>query len=440
MSKRDLVFRVLDQKPAERVPVGFWFHFAEPDRLLDYSPETIEANRSGHLRFIREFEPDILKIMTDGFFIYPNETLKALTAPADLDRVEATHPTKWIDDQVALARELVEAYGREAAIFFNIFSPSTHIMFQSRAWKKPLLTQETLLRKNPEGYAHALGEIAKDLGELIRRVIGEAGVDGIYLSVRSVANIPAADYARYIAPSELALLSAANEYNRTLAEQPLNLEPTEAEMADYLAVLPGDDGIMGHISIPNIGVELMIYHTVEEPVLQVGAGHLPGTSLPVGGKGTHCALSGHTGLTTAALFTNLDRLEVGDYFYLTVLDDVLTYQIEDISVVLPWELDSLAVDPERDLCTLITCTPYGINSHRLLVTGTRVPTPRQKNDDGSYGSYTIYTPVHDRTDPSLAEWMALAGTVILAAALIFWIVKLIRKHKRGENDHETQSI
>ena len=236
------------------------------------------------------------------------------------------------------------------------------------------------------------------------------------------------------------LLSAANEYNRTLAEQPLNLEPTEAEMADYLAVLPGDDGIMGHISIPNIGVELMIYHTVEEPVLQVGAGHLPGTSLPVGGKGTHCALSGHTGLTTAALFTNLDRLEVGDYFYLTVLDDVLTYQIEDISVVLPWELDSLAVDPERDLCTLITCTPYGINSHRLLVTGTRVPTPRQKNDDGSYGSYTIYTPVHDRTDPSLAEWMALAGTVILAAALIFWIVKLIRKHKRGENDHETQSI
>ncbi len=216
MSKRDLVFRVLDQKPAERVPVGFWFHFAEPDRLLDYSPETIEANRSGHLRFIREFEPDILKIMTDGFFIYPNETLKALTAPADLDRVEATHPTKWIDDQVALARELVEVYGREAAIFFNIFSPSTHIMFQSRAWKKPLLTQETLLRKNPEGYAHALGEIAKDLGELIRRVISEAGVDGIYLSVRSVANIPAADYARYIAPSELALLSAANalsDYN-----------------------------------------------------------------------------------------------------------------------------------------------------------------------------------------------------------------------------------
>ena len=216
MSKRELVFRVLDQKPAERVPVGFWFHFASPDKLQDYSPETIEVNRTGHLRFIREFAPDILKIMTDGFFIYPNETLASLTTPADLDRVEASHPAQWIDDQVALAKELVEVYGKEAATFYNIFSPSTHILFQSRAWRNPLLTQERLLRENPEGYAHALGEIAKDLSELIRRVISEAGVDGIYLSVRSIANVPTADYARYIAPSELTLLSDANalsDYN-----------------------------------------------------------------------------------------------------------------------------------------------------------------------------------------------------------------------------------
>ena len=246
-------------------------------------------------------------------------------------------------------------------------------------------------------------------------------------------------------PAEKAwLLTRARAYNADLLAHPTGLEPDEAHMAEYMAQLPGDDGIMGHISIPNIGVELMIYHTVEEPVLQVGVGHLPGTSLPVGGPGTHCCLSGHTGLTTANLFTNLDQLVLGDYFYITVLDDVLTYQIDEISVVEPWEVGTLGIDPDKDLCTLITCTPYGINSHRLLVTGHRVLTPREMNEDGSYGSYTIYQPVEDRVGLSLADWLALAGCLVLAVAG-FVTVRRIRKKRRArrmagkeKDEHETE--
>ena len=247
-------------------------------------------------------------------------------------------------------------------------------------------------------------------------------------------------------PEERArLLAEAEEYNEMLRQRPLRIRQTEEQMADYLARFNvGDDGIIGHLTIPCIDVDLMIYHTVEEPVLQVGVGHLPGTSLPVGGPGTHCCLSGHTGLTTANLFTNLDQLVLGDYFYITILDDVLTYQIDDISVVEPWEVGALGIDPDKDLCTLITCTPYGINSHRLLVTGHRVPTPREMNEDGSYGSYTIYHPVENRVGLSLADWLALAGCLVLAVAG-FVTVRRIRKKRRArrtagkeKDEHETE--
>lgn len=241
-----------------------------------------------------------------------------------------------------------------------------------------------------------------------------------------------------MSPEEKArLLAQARDYNARLLAHPTGLEPPPEHMAEYMQMLPGEDGVMGHISIPNIDVELMVYHTVEEPVLQVGAGHLPGTSLPVGGPGTHCCLSGHTGLTTASLFTNLDQLVVGDYFYLTVLDDVLTYQIHDISVVEPWEVASLTIEPDRDLCTLITCTPYGINSHRLLVSGHRVPTPREKKEDGSYGSYTIYEPAPDRSGLSLAEWLALAGCVVLGTAAVVLVLRLRKRKRRASAEKET---
>ena len=131
-------------------------------------------------------------------------------------------------------------------------------------------------------------------------------------------------------------------------------------------------GIMGYVSIPKLGVELPVYHGVSAEVLNIACGHLEGTSLPIGGESTHCVLSAHRGLPHAKLFTELDKMEVGDTFQLTVLDRTLTYQVDRITVVRPDEVNDVRILPGEDLCTLLTCTPYGINSHRLLVRGTRI--------------------------------------------------------------------
>ncbi len=133
-----------------------------------------------------------------------------------------------------------------------------------------------------------------------------------------------------------------------------------------------DNGVMGYIEIPKISVSLIIYHTIEENVLQKGIGHVPETHLPVGGKNTHCVLAGHTGLPSAKLLTNIDHLKLGDRFYIHVLNEVLEYKIDDISVVEPDEVSRLNVISGKDCVTLVTCTPYGVNSHRLLVRGVRV--------------------------------------------------------------------
>jgi len=133
-----------------------------------------------------------------------------------------------------------------------------------------------------------------------------------------------------------------------------------------------DNGVMGYIEIPKISVSLIIYHTIEENVLQKGIGHVPETHLPVGGKNTHCVLAGHTGLPSAKLLTNIDHLKVGDRFYVHVLNEVLEYKIDDVSVVEPDEVSRLNVISGKDCVTLVTCTPYGVNSHRLLVRGVRV--------------------------------------------------------------------
>ena len=133
-----------------------------------------------------------------------------------------------------------------------------------------------------------------------------------------------------------------------------------------------NNGIMGYIEIPKISVSLVIYHTIEENVLQRGIGHVPESHLPVGGISTHCILAGHTGLPSAKLLTNIDHLDIGDSFYIHVLDEVLEYRIDDISVVEPDEVSRLNVISGKDCVTLVTCTPYGVNSHRLLVRGVRM--------------------------------------------------------------------
>ena len=131
------------------------------------------------------------------------------------------------------------------------------------------------------------------------------------------------------------------------------------------------DGIMAYIKIPKIDINLPIYHSVDSAVLQVAIGHLEGSSLPVGGEGVHTVLSGHRGLTSAKLFTHLDELEIGDAFSITVLGETLNYTIDNIDTVLPEEMDGLAIEEDKDYCTLVTCTPYGVNTHRLLVRGVR---------------------------------------------------------------------
>ena len=166
----------------------------------------------------------------------------------------------------------------------------------------------------------------------------------------------------------------AEAYNQELLSNPARYHLSHSQMQRYLSLLDiGKTGMMGHIEIEKLGVDLPIYHGTEDSVLQVGAGHVPGSSLPTGGAGTHTILSGHRGLPSAKLFTNLDELEEGDRFVLHVLDRDLAYQVDQIRVVEPKELSNLKIIPGQDYATLVTCTPYAINTHRLLVRGHRVP-------------------------------------------------------------------
>ena len=165
----------------------------------------------------------------------------------------------------------------------------------------------------------------------------------------------------------------ARQYNEELPHKKDRYQMTEEEEEEYEAQLNvAGNGIMGYIEIPRIKCSLPVYHGTDEAILQVGAGHLEGASLPIGGPDTHVAISGHRGLTSATLFSNLNKLAIGDEFYLHVLNKSMRYQVREINTVLPDEMELLGIDEGKDLCTLITCTPYGVNSHRLLVQGERM--------------------------------------------------------------------
>lgn len=169
------------------------------------------------------------------------------------------------------------------------------------------------------------------------------------------------------------ILAAAHDFNasRLTEGTSFSMSPEQKELyPDLLNV--GGDGIIGYIEIPSIGVALPIYHGTEERILQVAVGHLDWSSFPIGGESTHSVLSGHRGLPSARLFTDLDDLREGDLFMIRVLGELLTYEVDQILIVDPTDVDSLKVEQGKDLCTLVTCTPYGINTHRLLVRGHRV--------------------------------------------------------------------
>lgn len=222
-------------------------------------------------------------------------------------------------------------------------------------------------------------------------------------------------------------LQECRDYNRGLLQggvlltDPFDMSQLDPSALPYAGLLNVDEeGGMAYLRIPAIDVELMIYHGTEEEVLQKGVGHLQGSSLPVGGAGTHCVLSAHTGLNDKKLFTDLDQLENGDLFYIHVLGEILAYQVDQIRVVLPEETEDLKINTREDYVTLVTCTPYGINTHRLLVRGTRVP----------------YEEEREQSDGALRKgnWLeqyrlaAFAGlSVVLAAAAGVFLWRRVRK-------------
>lgn len=218
------------------------------------------------------------------------------------------------------------------------------------------------------------------------------------------------------------VLEAARQYNETLLGQSNRYILGDAALEAYEELLNvGGNGIMGYIEIPSIDCTLSIYHTASEAVLQTGVGHIPGSSLPVGGVGTHTVLSGHRGLPSARLFTDLDKLNVGDTFILHILDEVLTYEVDQILIVDPEEMDALEIDPEQDLCTLVTCTPYGINTHRLLVRGHRVENASSSNVRVTADAIQI--------EPVIVA-PALAVPILLLLLILLLVTTRKKKQKR----------
>lgn len=235
------------------------------------------------------------------------------------------------------------------------------------------------------------------------------------------------------------LLAQAREYNNQLAGNNMGKAPLSDDDGNpitpesYWELLNVDSaGMMGYIEIPKLNTTIPIYHGTSEAVLQVGVGHLQNTSLPVGGESTHAALSGHRGLPTRSLFTDLDQLELGDRFYIRVLNETLCYTVDQILTVLPHEMDALAIEEGKDYLTLITCTPYGINSHRLLVRGVRTPYDLQQheNEMAENTSFLSSMPAQYR---HLLMGIAVLIAVFLLRSLVCTILK-IRKRRRHQDE------
>ena len=227
-----------------------------------------------------------------------------------------------------------------------------------------------------------------------------------------------------------ALFQAAYDYNDALLELDFPLRDHQQVPGYYDTLKVEGTNILGYVAIEKIGVELPVYHGTSDLVLSRGVGHLEGTSLPVGGESTHSVMSAHRGLPSAKLFTDLDRLDLGDTFQVRILDQVLTYQVDQVKVITPNEIDDLQIVEGKDYCTLFTCTPYGINTHRLLVRGIRIETITEKP--------VIYVANEAfRIEPLLV-------TPAVAAPMVFvFLIHLMVKYreppkkKEGESDHAT---
>lgn len=226
-------------------------------------------------------------------------------------------------------------------------------------------------------------------------------------------------------------------YNTAIAQKGIHFRDTEEGHDEYESQLNvSNNGMMGYIEIPKIEVKLPIYHGTEESVLQVAVGHIEGSSLPVGGESTHCVISGHRGLPSAKLFTNLDKMEEGDYFTLHILNETLTYEVDQIRIVEPDDLDELQIVEGEDLCTLVTCTPYGINTHRLLVRGHRIANISEVNVDSD--AFVI--------DPMLVAPVVAAPILLVLLILLLWKTRGKRRNKKrrvrrnGKNSQNRRKV
>jgi sortase A len=233
---------------------------------------------------------------------------------------------------------------------------------------------------------------------------------------KKVANLSKDDYYK--------MLDEARQYNEELLKKPFRWKMTEQEKAEYERILDiSGTGIMGYIEIPSINVSLPIYHGTNEGVLQVAIGHLEGSSLPVGGASTHTVVSGHRGLPSAKLFTDLDKLNQGDKFVIRVLDEVYTYEVDRILIVEPDDISGLAIEDGMDYCTLVTCTPYAVNTHRLLVRGHRVENEKEAKE------------IRVTADAMQIDTIIVASVVAVPILLILFVTMMITTHK-GKNKGE----
>ena len=222
---------------------------------------------------------------------------------------------------------------------------------------------------------------------------------------------------------KLAEIDRAREYNSLLVDNGRRFSPNKEEKEFYNSVLSVDDnGMMGYITIPELRLKLAIYHGVDESVLQVGIGHIEGSSLPVGGESTHCVISGHRGLPSAKLFTDIDKLVIGDVFMLHVYDELLTYEVDQILIVEPEDYSALAIEEGEDYCTLVTCTPYGINTHRLLVRGHRI---ENRAIDGTRVTSDAI---------KVNKYLVIAGLSLLLLFVYYLFVLIVRLYKKKRHD------
>jgi len=223
------------------------------------------------------------------------------------------------------------------------------------------------------------------------------------------------------------LREAARAYNQGLLGSVVLTDPFDASAAkklseEYESLLNiGGDGVMGTVRIPQIGVELPVYHGTATETLEKGTGHLENTSLPIGGAGTHAVLSAHSGLPAAALFTELTKLTEGDLFFLDVLDETLAYRVDQVKVVEPEDTSDLLIDANADYVTLVTCTPYGINSHRLLVRGVRTEYVETLEQEAQ----TEQTPGNPWSKP-----YTIAGIILILLLVLYTIVRLLKRKKK----------